>query len=365
MGCGYRPVLSIIIPTLNEAGILPLLLADLEKQRDCLFEILVGDGGSVDATRTVAETFGARWIPGRRGRGAQMNAAAEQARGTYLLFLHADSRIMDPLLLARSLQAIQEAALATAWVAGHFRLRFIRSQPGNTLAYRFLEEKTGCNRLNTVNGDQGLLLTRQFFRFLGGFDERLPFLEDQRLVSRIRTQGTLMTLPGLLGTSARRFETEGFHRRYILMSIIMGMDSIGEESFFAKAPGVYRVQQETGKLLLSPFFSLLWDMLRRNWGLPGSIRKMYRLGRYTRAHAWQLFFLADVCLRPLLGTGRYPLLALHDRIFAPCTNFRICNALAGLLCMLWFMGVLAPYFRVQEALAEKIGAQRRKKAEDR
>jgi rSAM/selenodomain-associated transferase 2 len=359
MGPCCLPVLSIIIPTLNEAGTLPLLLADLAKQRDCSFEVLVGDGGSVDATPTAAEAFEAQWVTARRGRGAQMNAAAKRARGTYLLFLHADSRIADPLLLAKALQAIQEATVATPWVAGHFRLQFIRSQPGNALAFRFLEEKTGCNRLNTTNGDQGLLLTQHFFQSLGGFDERLPFLEDQRIVARICMQGTLITLPGLLRTSARRFETEGFHRRYILMSIIMGLHSIDEESFFARAPGIYRVQHETGKLLLSPFFSLLWGIIRREWGLQGTIRNTYRLGQYIRAHAWQLFFFVDVCLRPLLGDGRSPLLAVHDRVFAPCTNLRICNALAGLLGVLWFMGVLGPYFRIQETLTAKIGTQRR------
>lgn len=360
-----RPVLSIIIPTLNEAETLPLLLADLQQQGNCSFEILVGDGGSVDATRTVAEVSGAQWVPASRGRGAQMNAAAKRARGTYLLFLHADSRMRDPLLLANALKALQDAVAVTPWVAGHFRLQFIRSQPGNALAFRFLEEKTGCNRLNTTNGDQGLLLTRHFFQSLGEFDDRLPFLEDQRIVARIHTQGRLITLPGLLWTSARRFETEGFHRRYILMSIIMGLASIGEDSFFARAPGIYRVQQETGKLLLSPFFSLLWGMIRWEWGLRGTIRNTYRLGQYIRAHAWQLFFFADVCLRPLLGPGRFPLLAVHDRILAPCTNFRICNALAGLLGILWFMGILAPYFRVQETLAAKIVGQRRKRAKSR
>jgi len=212
--------------------------------------------------------------------------------------------------------------------------------------------------VNTTNGDQGLLLAAAFFRSLGGFDEQLPFLEDQRLVAQIRRKGVLMTLPGLLKTSARRFEAEGFHRRYILMSIIMGLHSINEESFFARAPEVYRVQQDTGKLRLSPFFALLWDVIRRDWGFFGSIRNFYRLGRYIRENSWQVFFFVDVCLRPLLGPGRYPLLAFHDRVFAPCTDFRCCNALVGLLCFFWFMGVLAPYFRIRDFLGEIIGAQR-------
>jgi len=44
-------LLSIIIPTLNEADHLPALLDDLKRQKGISLEVLVGDGGSSDATR--------------------------------------------------------------------------------------------------------------------------------------------------------------------------------------------------------------------------------------------------------------------------------------------------------------------------
>lgn len=342
-------LLTVIIPTLNEATALPLLLEDL-KQQDCPLEVIIGDGGSTDATLLVAQSYGAQCVPAERGRAAQMNAAAALAKGEYYLFLHADSRIDDPFLLGNALRALEGAASDVSRVAGHFRLRFLRSTRHNALAYRYIEEKTGCNRANTTNGDQGLLLSRGFFRHLGGFDPSLPFLEDQRIAEKIRTQGTWITLPGYLQTSARRFESEGFHRRYLLMSMMMGLYSIGEFSFFTRAPGVYRVQQETGILLLSPFFDLIRHLIRHEWGLVGTVRVFYRLGRYIRSNSWQLFFFADVCLRPLLGPGRYPFLRFHDRIVAPCTDFSLVNACTGLLCFVWYMGILASFFRLTETM---------------
>ena len=212
------------------------------------------------------------------------------------------------------------------------------------MAYRYTEEKSALNRINTTNGDQGLLLTNKFFRYLGGFDESMPFLEDQRLAEKIRVLGKWITLPGYLKTSARRFETEGFHRRYILMSMMMGLHSVGVESFFVRAPGVYRAQHDTGKLLLSPFFGLIRSMMRDEWGLGGTLRIFYLLGRYIRQNSWQMFFFLDVWLRPLLGAGRYPCLSFHDRFFGPCTNFALFNVLAGMSCFVWFMGVQAPFF---------------------
>jgi hypothetical protein len=282
-----------------------------------------------------------------------MNAAAGEATGNYLLCLHADSRLTDPCLLSRALEALRRAELEDAGVAGHFRLRFLRSDHRNRLGYRYLEEKTAQNRVNTTNGDQGLLLSRQFFAQLGGFDDSLPFLEDQRIAEHIRSQGRWITLPGELATSARRFETEGFHRRYLLMGMMMGLYSIGEQTFFARAPEVYRVQEETGRLRLWPFFGLLWSMVRREWGVVGTLRVFYRLGRYLRRNSWQLFFFLDVWLRPLLGPGRYPLLTFHDRAIAPCIDLRLLDGLLGLLCFGWYMVVLAAFFGLTETIAKR------------
>ena len=96
-----------------------------------------------------------------------MNAAAILARGEYLLFLHADSRLPETGLLADALSELQTSATAGPRVAGHFRLRFIRSHAGGDLFYRYMEAKTALNRVNTTNGDQGLLLSRAFFAELG------------------------------------------------------------------------------------------------------------------------------------------------------------------------------------------------------
>jgi hypothetical protein len=163
----------------------------------------------------------------------------------------------------------------------------------------------------------------------------------------------------VLKTSARRFESEGFHRRYLLMSMMMGLYSIGELSFFERAPGVYRVQQETGRLRLSPFFGLIWRMIRHDWGLTGTLRSFYRLGRYILRNSWQPFFFMDVALRPRLGTSRSPFLDFHDRRVAPCTDLRILNALTGLLCFVWYMGILAAFFRLTEAMQPLWGNRRK------
>jgi rSAM/selenodomain-associated transferase 2 len=210
--------LSVIIPTLNEADNLPALLRLLRDQTGTGLEIIVADGGSSDATRELARQQGVVVVETTPGRGAQMNRGTAIATAPWLLFLHADSIPTSTSQLAQALTALQAACTAqkNERIAGHFRLRFERSQPGHDLAYHYYEEKSALNRPECTNGDQGFLLSKAFFNELGGFDESLWFLEDQRLAEKIRRSGGWITLPGVLATSARRFETEGLGRRLLL-----------------------------------------------------------------------------------------------------------------------------------------------------
>ena len=341
-----NPELSVIIPTLNESHSIAVLLDDLGRQRGLRFELIVGDGGSTDNTINLVKAWGGRVMRAPKGRGAQLNAAVTMARADWFLFLHADSRIPSETLLSDALLYLQDEVQRNGshQVAGHFGLQFLRRHGGHDMAYRYVEEKTRFNRVNTTNGDQGFLMSRQYFSELGGFDDSLPFLEDQKLAEKIRSQGHWVLLPGFLQTSARRFEVEGFHRRYILMGIIMGLHSTGAESFFKRAPAVYKEQDKTGSLKLWPFFKILWVMQVKDMGLKGSVKAWYRVGEYVRQNSWQMFYFFDIWMRSWLGPGRYPFLRFHDQVFYPLTNNAVCSAINGCLVFVWFMMILGPYF---------------------
>ena len=324
--------LSVVIPTLNEAQALPALLDDLRRQQDIALQIVVADGGSSDGTPELAGKAGATVIAAPRGRAAQMNAGARAATAGTVLFLHADSRLEHPRQLREALDALTTAGPR---VAGHWPLRFARTQPGNELFYRYMEEKSALNRGGTINGDQGLLLSAAYFRELGRFDERLPFLEDQRIAANVFASGHWITLPGTLTTSARRFESEGPRRRYTLMALIMGLHAASADEYFARAHEVYATQDATGRLRLGPHLALVRRVLfdagwRRAWDI------VLRAGRYTRQNAWQLFFWCDVALR----RPARPWLRFHDRFFAPVTNNVGCDAITAVLIAIWFLLLL-------------------------
>ena len=85
--------ISIIIPTINEANNLPLLLSDLSIiQKEG--EILIVDCGSEDKTIDIANMYGAKVYKSKeRNRGLQLNMGAKNSKGDWLIFLHADTRL--------------------------------------------------------------------------------------------------------------------------------------------------------------------------------------------------------------------------------------------------------------------------------
>lgn len=333
--------LAVVIPTLDESGALPVLLNQLQRQEGVTLEIVVADGGSRDSTGAIAQQAGTRLVTASRGRGRQMNAGVRASTAPRLLFLHADSELTSKTQLRDALAALG----AGGRVAGHFTLCFARRSLGHALFYRYVEEKTALNRPGTVNGDQGLLIERAFFDELGGFDECLPFLEDQRIAAKIFELGRWLTLPGPLLTSARRFEAEGPHRRYTLMSLIMGLHAAGAEEFFARAPAIYAVQAETGRLNVRAYLMLAWRVLIAA-GPGGALKILWRAGRYSRQNSWQLFFWCDVALR----ARRRPFLRVYDRVLRPLTDNFVFDALGTVLIALWFLAVLPLAYTLVDGL---------------
>jgi glycosyltransferase involved in cell wall biosynthesis len=75
-------MIRVVIPTLNEAEMLPALLEDLRKLATVLpLDVVVVDGGSSDGTQARAAAVGARVLQAPRGRARQLNRGARAASG--------------------------------------------------------------------------------------------------------------------------------------------------------------------------------------------------------------------------------------------------------------------------------------------
>jgi rSAM/selenodomain-associated transferase 2/rSAM/selenodomain-associated transferase 1 len=199
--------LSVVIPTLDEARRLPLLLDDLEALSDLVVETLVVDGGSTDGTDEIARDHGARVIAAPRGRGVQLLAGGTAARGDWIFFVHADCRL--PPEAAEALRAFVSTASECEFAHFAFELegrggfrRFIE------LGQRIREGLTGL-----AYGDQGLVVSRALYRQAGGHPE-WSVMEDVGVMGRLGRSGR-RRLPARLPTSARRYEREGRLRGWL------------------------------------------------------------------------------------------------------------------------------------------------------
>jgi rSAM/selenodomain-associated transferase 2 len=204
-----QPPLSIVIPALDVAGTLPDTLAALEEGRRAglVAEVILVDGASSDDTVGVAAGAGARIVEaGAPGRGRQLVAGAAAARGEWLLFLHADTRLA-PGWAEQATRVLSDPA--TVERASYFRLRLDDPAPQARLIERLANWR--ARRLGLPYGDQGLLIARAFYEGLGGF-RPLPLMEDVELVRRIGRR-RLVALDGEAVTSAARYRRDGWWAR--------------------------------------------------------------------------------------------------------------------------------------------------------
>jgi hypothetical protein len=187
------------------------------------------------------------------------------------------------------------------------------------------------------------------FRELGGFDERLPFLEDQRPAGRIFDTGRWIVLPGHLVTAARRFESQGHHRLLTLMVVIMGMHEAHVDAFFQRAPKIYAAQADAKQLDVRPYLRLVRDILI-GAGWRGATSIALDVGRFVRRQSWQPFFRLDVAARPLLGPGRYVALRCHDTVFHPLTSHIVADTRVASCVPVWFLVALPLGYAIAERL---------------
>jgi len=216
-----KPVISVIIPALNEAA----HIADtIDSARHEASEIIVVDGGSRDSTVAIAAQKGVRVVTGARGRAAQQNLGAEVALGEILLFLHADT-----LLPPDYAEVIFMAFLNRRAVAGAFRFRTDSHNPILRLISAGVNLRSQW--LKMPYGDQALFFRRSVFEEAGRFPQS-PVAEDLLLIRKLFMKKELHNrelaiLPVSVTTSARRWHSIGIVRTTIINIIILSGIMLG------------------------------------------------------------------------------------------------------------------------------------------
>ena len=192
-------LISVIVPTYNEAENIHKTICSIRQNYSLhAVEIIVVDGGSVDATLRLI-LAGVRVIISKNGRARQMNEGASQAHGEILLFCHGDTQLPK----GWREEVIQQLG-----------------QPGvsaGTFGVRFLPAKGVLHLINALNfppdwrlmyGDQAQFMKKTIFFAVGGFTE-LPIMEDLEIMRRLMAKGRLVRARLKVSSDSRRFLERG------------------------------------------------------------------------------------------------------------------------------------------------------------
>ncbi|WP_329138453.1 TIGR04283 family arsenosugar biosynthesis glycosyltransferase [Streptomyces sp. NBC_01476] len=230
---------SIVVPVLNEESTVEDTLRRLRDDfPDC--EVIVVDGGSADATVTLARRYATvlRTLP---GRARQMNEGARRATGDVLWFVHADT-VVAPAALAQ----IRDCLADPRVVGGGLTIRFDRRTPA--LTYLAWTSNARARRLHHIFGDQAMFIRRGVFDELGGFPD-IALMEDLEMSRRLHRRGDLRLLPATSTASARRLVAHGTWRMIVFMQYLKllyfaGVDPERIRARYAAGP---RLWQRPGK----------------------------------------------------------------------------------------------------------------------
>jgi glycosyltransferase involved in cell wall biosynthesis len=189
-------MLSVIIPTNESERVLVRTLACLVpgSTAGLIREVILADANSTDETAQIGDIAGCRFLPMPGPLGPRLDVAANEARGTWLMFIPAG------------------AVLETGWVADVQQFTE-RAPEGVAAAFKLaarphgqdslLREMIGLwqSRRATLSPGRGLLIGKAFFRSLGGYRD-VPDTEADLLrrigKKRLATLRTGITPPEIL-----------------------------------------------------------------------------------------------------------------------------------------------------------------------
>lgn len=195
---------SIVIPVLNEAEQLKECLETIQLPHTVRYEILVVDGGSEDATLTVAHTDDrVRIVSSEKGRGIQISRGIEESTGDVIIILHADSRLETGSVC----KILHYCEKHPNIIGGSVASRFDNARFRSGLITILNNFRSRCSGISF--GDQV-----QFFRRKALADNlpRVMLMEDIELSMRLKELGSVTILPSIATSSSRRWK----NRSYIL-----------------------------------------------------------------------------------------------------------------------------------------------------
>jgi len=203
-------MLSIIIPTLNEEKNIERILKLIKNSKFSDHEVIIADAGSTDGTVKLAKDYGCIITKGglpARGR----NCGAKIANGDIFLFLDADLDIRPNDFVSQAVKRFNEKKLDIASFPIYPQKNNFYMNP-ITLSL-FYNIPQFIFRDIFPMGAMGIMVKKDLFNKVGGFDETISLAEDHYFIRQADITGKFGIISSVrIYMPLRRFETDGYFR---------------------------------------------------------------------------------------------------------------------------------------------------------
>lgn len=206
-----NPLVSIIVPVLNEEKWLKSTLKTIKKQSYRNFEIIVVDNGSKDKSPEIALNYADRLLfESRRGPLFAMHRGFEEARGKIITVCDADT-IYPENWLAKMVKKISENKIIAVYGPMGFREDGAIRRKLIIWGYSFLNGLSNIFGVSLCGAANFGMLKEAYFRAGGYMLESKVASQDFILVKKLRKLGKVRFVPSMVCyTSNRRYTRVNF-----------------------------------------------------------------------------------------------------------------------------------------------------------
>lgn len=211
MASNSSPTVSVILPTYDRVNLMTRAIDSVLEQTYSDFELLVVDDASNDETQQVLDSYDDERLTvltheTNRGCARARQTAIGEASGTYLAFIDSDD-YWYPEKLTRQQAQLAETDAALCYVGKEI----VDSRTDEILARRSTVEPP-TNALGVllkhdyIGSPTGVVIRRDVYESVGGFDTSLPNRQDWELWIRVCRNHPIAAVPEIL---ARRYVGHG------------------------------------------------------------------------------------------------------------------------------------------------------------
>jgi len=170
--------ISVITPTLNSAKYIKSCLQSVEAQKNCIFEHIIVDGGSVDETvDIVLQSNATLYIMNKSSIYEANNFGIQKATGDIVCFLNSDDYYQDAFSLSKVCEVFKMNAVAKVLYGnvlfvdnnGH---QLYRQKPIANISYSI------CKNAMYIVPHSSTFFKMEVFDLYGKYDEALKYSAD-------------------------------------------------------------------------------------------------------------------------------------------------------------------------------------------